>query len=122
MAVARGTGCTATFAPGEHFLDCWPEIWKVIAADYAELLLQTPTRLQRKEDHKEKKKQKKDDKDKADDFPGDTPVQKKIRAVVEEFKNGRKENRGKYMSLAFTNPRTIASSKKTSRSGGLKTC
>ena len=85
------------FAPGERFLDCWPEIWKVIAADYEELLVQTPTRIQtrkdKQEDHKEKKKHKKDDKDKDKDkdnahgVPEETPVQKKIRAVVEELKS-----------------------------------
>ena len=100
------------FAPGDRFLGCWTEIWPVIAPVYEECLLQTPTRLQRKverkEDHKEKKKHKRDamdeDKDNAEDLPGETPLQKKIRAVVEDFKKGRKENRGKYMNLAYTKP------------------
>ena len=72
----------------------------MIAHVYEECLQQTPTRFQRKvekKEDKEKKKHKKDardeGKDNADDHTGETPLQKKIRAVVEDLKKGRFENR-----------------------------
>ena len=103
------------FEPGDRFMDCWPEIWKVISPDYHEMLAKTPTRIEQREkeikekqDEKKKNKNKeknKDDKDKEQEHSDENPVQRKIKAVVDEFdKEGRTEARGKYMNLAYTKP------------------
>ena len=115
MAAPKGTGCKAMFEPGDRFMDCWPEIWKVISPDYHEMLAKTPTRIEQREkeikekqDEKKKNKNKekrKDDKDKEQEHSDENPVQRKIKAVVDEFdKEGRTEARGKYMNLAYTKP------------------
>ena len=108
MAAPKGTGCKALFEPGDRFMDCWSEIWKVISDDDYEMLDQTPTRIEKRDKDKEKQEEKKNkdkDKDKRKPKSDETPVQRKIRAVVEEFdKDGRTEARCKYMNLAYTKP------------------